>query len=86
MRTGTASGAPKGRIFEKTGTLMPGTSLSGVAAIVPSAVMGYLAGQIVAYPVVPEPGHHILLEHDPVVGGLEGAVALALVAARVFKL
>jgi hypothetical protein len=84
---GVASvGPPEGHVFAATGTLAAGVSVSGVGTVVGSAVMGYLAGQIIAYPVAPEPGYHVSREHDPVVGGLEGALVLALVAARVFKL
>jgi hypothetical protein len=89
MSSGTASGTHKGRVFEKTGTLMPGTSLSGVATTVvlgPSALLVYIT--------IPAPHPHLPVDHhDPVAYGIEIGLTVAvifvggkLVAGRIFRL
>jgi hypothetical protein len=54
--------------------------------IVPLAVMGYVADAIIAYSAAPEPGYHLDRHTDPFFSGLEGAVALLLFGAWLFKL
>jgi hypothetical protein len=88
MNAGTASGTPEGRVFEKTGTLMPGTSLSGVATTVvlgPSALLVYIT--------IPAAHPHLSADHhDPVAYGIEIGLTVAvlfvggkLVAGRMFR-
>ena len=51
-----------------------------------TAIMGYVADAIIAYPAAPEPGYHDSRHNDPVVSGLEGAVDLVLLGAKIFRL
>jgi hypothetical protein len=89
MSAGTASGTPEGRVFEKTGTLMAGTSVSGVATTVvlgPSALLAYIT--------IPAPRPHLPADHhDLVAYGIELGLTVAvlfvggkLVAGRIFRL
>jgi D-alanyl-D-alanine carboxypeptidase len=89
MSTGTASGTPEGRVFEKTGTLMAGTSLSGVTTTV---MLGPLA--VLAYITIPAPHPHLPADHHNLFAyGVELGLTVAflfvggkLVAGRIFRL
>ena len=68
------------RVYEKTGSLLVGTGLSGTASVAPSTVMGVAVLSSVSQ-LQPEPGYHLPAKHDdPFAFGLEWAVAVTAAA------
>lgn len=76
------------RVYEKTGSLLVGTGLSGTASVVLSAVIGVAVLSFVSQ-IQSEPGYHLRAKHDDLPAfGLECAVIAAalFVTAKTFRL
>lgn len=69
------------RVYEKTGSLLVGTGLSGTASVVPSAVMEVAVLTYVSEIHMEPPYHLPVKPGDLPAVGLEWAVAALLVAA-----